>query len=254
MADAERRWSVDDLAAEAGTTVRNVRLYQERGLLPPPRREGRRGWYGPDHLERLRLVLAMLKRGYPLTAIRELIEAWDARHSLGQVLGFDEALAAPYTTESPRRLTLDELAALFPEGGPPILLRAIELEVVVPDGDGFIAPSPAFLDTGAQLVADGVPADVVLDSAAAIREATDALAQRFVGLFVDHVWQPFVDAGMPSEDLGRITGVLERQRPLATQAVVAALAQSMQRHTDAAAGAARAGLWPAAAAEEHRSA
>ena len=69
-------WSVDEVARRAGTTVRNVRLYQERGLLPPPRRDGRRGWYNEDHLRRLRLVLSMLRRGYPLTAIRELTGRW----------------------------------------------------------------------------------------------------------------------------------------------------------------------------------
>ena len=38
-------YRIDDLAREAGTTVRNVRVYQDRGLLPPPRREGRAGIY-----------------------------------------------------------------------------------------------------------------------------------------------------------------------------------------------------------------
>jgi len=242
--EASRRFSVDELAAEADTTVRNVRLYQERGLLAPPVREGRRGWYGPEHLERLRLVLTMLQRGYSLSATRELIAAWSARHSLGQVLGFEEALAVPYATEPPRRVSLTELAALFPRGNPAGLARAIELEMVMPDGEDFVAQSPALFDAGAQLVADGLPDDVVLDSAAAIRSATDALAERFVAMFVEHVWTPFVDAGMPADDLPRITEILEHQRPLATKAVVAALAQAMQRHTDAAAAEARSRLWP----------
>jgi DNA-binding transcriptional MerR regulator len=29
-------YRIDELAREAGTTVRNVRAYQERGLLAPP--------------------------------------------------------------------------------------------------------------------------------------------------------------------------------------------------------------------------
>lgn len=233
---------IDELAARAGTTVRNVRLYQEKGLLPPPRREGRRGLYTDDHLRRLRMVLAMLQRGYPLLAIRELTEAWEARRSLGDVLGFEEALAAPYSDEQPERLTLGELAAAFPQGGAAALVRAVGLGLVIPDGDGFVAPSPSLFRAGAQLVADGVPPDAVLDNAQAVVEATDRLAAGFVALFVEHVWEPFVDAGMPPEDLRRITEVLQRQRPLAAQAVVAALAQAMRRHTDAAATAAA--VWP----------
>jgi len=230
-------WAIDELARHAGTTVRNVRLYQERGLLPPPRREGRRGLYGRDHLRRLRLVLALLARSYPLTAIRELLEAWEAHRSLGDVLGFEEALTAPFTDAPPRQVTLEELATLFPDGTPALLLRAAELGVIAPSGDHFVAPSPTLFDAGVELAADGVPMDAVLDAAQAIQSATDQLAQRFVALFRDHVWQPFVDAGMPAGELPRITDALQRQRPLATQAVVAALAEALQRHTDAAADA-----------------
>lgn len=234
MSSSGEEWSVDDLARRAGTTVRNVRLYQERGLLPPPRRDGRRGWYGEAHLARLRLVLSMLRRGYPLTAIRELADAWQAQRSLGDVLGFEEALAQPFTTEQPRRVSLDELAALFPNIDPESARRALEVELVVPDGDGggLVAPSPALLDAGAQLAADGVPIAAILDIAEDIRVATAALADRFVSLFMEHVWEPFVNAGMPAEDLPRITATLARQRPLATEAVVASLAIALQRRAD----------------------
>ncbi len=234
MGPSAEEWSVDDVARLAGTTVRNVRLYQERGLLPPPRRDGRRGWYGEDHLARLRLVLSMLRRGYPLSAIRELTEAWDARRSLGDVLGFEEALARPFTTEQPRRVSAAELAELFPGIDPDSARLALELELVVPDpdGDGLIVPSPALLEAGARLAADGVPIAVVMEVAADIRAVTEKLADRFVSLFLEHVWQPFVKAGMPADDLPRITEALARQRPLATEAVVAALAHALQRRVD----------------------
>ena len=49
-------YRIDDLARAAGTTVRNVRAYQERGLLPPPRREGRVALYGDAHLARHRVT------------------------------------------------------------------------------------------------------------------------------------------------------------------------------------------------------
>lgn len=248
MAPSDEEWSVDDLARRVGTTVRNVRLYQERGLLPPPRRDGRRGWYGEAHLVRLRLVLSMLRRGYPITAIRELVEAWEARRTLGDVLGFEEALAQPFTTEQPRRVSLPELAALFPGIDADSARLALQLELVTPspDGDGLVVPSPALLDAGAQLAADGVPIPAVMEVAGDIRDATDKLAERFVSVFVEHVWQPFVKAGMPVEDLPRITETLARQRPLAAEAVMAALGHALQRRVDEVA-AAEPGLgWPGA--------
>ena len=240
--------TIDELARQAGTTVRNVRGYQERGLVPPPRRDGRRGLYDQEHLRRVRLVLSMLDRGYPLTAIRELVEAWADQRSLSDVLGFGAALAAPFTTEAPATISLEELAAAVPGGGPEALSRAVELGILTPAGDRFTIPSPSVFWAGVQLMRDGIPAAAVMDSAAAVLAGTDALAARFVALFVDHVWQPFVEAGMPGGDLARITGVLERMRPLAEQVVTAALAQALQRHSDAATAAGAGQVWPGAGA------
>ena len=225
----DEEWSVDEVARRAGTTVRNVRLYHERGLLPPPRREGRRAWYGPEHLRRLCLVISMLGRGYPTAAIRELLEAWEDRKSVAEVLGFEEALAEPCVSVEPKRLSAEELGQLFPGTDAAAFERALELEVVVAEGDHFVAPNPALLAAGAELVAHGVPLGAVLDAAAETRAATDHLATVFVALFNDHVWRPFVEAGMPPEELPKITEFLARDRAVATTVVGPALALAMQR-------------------------
>ena len=54
---------MDELATAAGITVRTLRFYRERGLIPPPRREGRIAWYDEHHLARLRTIAALLERG-----------------------------------------------------------------------------------------------------------------------------------------------------------------------------------------------
>ena len=46
-------YRVEELAAKAGLSVDTVRYYQARGLLPPPTRSGRVGWYHQEHLERV---------------------------------------------------------------------------------------------------------------------------------------------------------------------------------------------------------
>jgi DNA-binding transcriptional MerR regulator len=229
-------YSIDELARLSGSNVRNVRLYQERGLLPPPRREGRANRYTDEHLERLRLILGLLGKGYPLAAIRELLEAWAGQRSLGDVLGFEEVVSAPFVTEAPRRYSSEEILQMFPDEEQPerSWSRAVELGLLVPEGDGFLAPSPLLVEAGAELVADGVPVAVVLDLAGVVQRATDRIASVFVAMFLDHVWQPFVDAGMPPDRLPDITEALERQRPLAQAAVTAALAQAMQRRVESA--------------------
>src|SRR5687768_2206317 len=104
-ADPVADYRIDDLAREAGATVRNVRAYQDRGLLPPPRREGRVGIYTDAHLARLRLIGQLLERGYTLANIAELVDAWERGHGLGDLLGLGAALAEPFSDEAPARLT-----------------------------------------------------------------------------------------------------------------------------------------------------
>jgi DNA-binding transcriptional MerR regulator len=229
-------FSIDELARRSGSNVRNVRLYQERGLLPPPRRVGRSNWYGPEHQARMELILSMLAKGYPLAAIRELLEAWQGQRSLADILGFEEALSASFMTEEPRHYTAEEVLEMFPTGdageAERLFQKAAALELLIPDGDGFLAPSPSFVETGAKLVADGVPVSALLDAADTIRRTADKLAKTFVDLFVRHVWEPFVNDGMPPERLPEITAALERARPLATQAVVPVLAQAMEKRVN----------------------
>lgn len=66
---------IEDFARGAGTTVRNVRVYQEKGILPPPVRRGRTALYGPGHRRRLALILRLLDRGYNFATIDELVTA-----------------------------------------------------------------------------------------------------------------------------------------------------------------------------------
>ena len=71
-APTEREYRIAELARQAGITVRTLRYYRERRLLPPPRREGRIGWYSQAHLDRLRVIGQLLDRGHTLGGIGEL--------------------------------------------------------------------------------------------------------------------------------------------------------------------------------------
>jgi hypothetical protein len=91
--------TIDQLAREAGTTVRNVRAYQERGLLPPPDREGRVGVYGEGHLARLRLIASLAERGVLVRS--------------GSALGRAGALRVTVGTEAENQKFLDQLGELL---------------------------------------------------------------------------------------------------------------------------------------------
>lgn len=63
------RFSIDELARATHLSIRTIRAHQTRGLLPPPRREGRTVVYSRQHLHRLRQITVLQERGYNLAAI-----------------------------------------------------------------------------------------------------------------------------------------------------------------------------------------
>ena len=54
-------------------TVRNIRAYQARGLLPPPVVDGRVGYYTEAHRERLTMIRRLRAEGFNLVAISALL-------------------------------------------------------------------------------------------------------------------------------------------------------------------------------------
>ena len=223
--------TIDQLARESGATSRNIRAYQTRGLLPPPRMEGRVGFYDEGHLARLRYVAGLQDRGFSLAAIQCLLEAWEDGRGLNDVLGFEEVLTAPWSDESPERVPVERLLEQFPDAvdEPKLLTRAVELGLLVAVDGELEAPSPRLLRVGAELVAAGVPLAAVLDEYERLVADADRIAGRFVALFEANVWEPFVAAGMPSERMAEVTASLQRARPTASMAMDATLAFAMER-------------------------
>ncbi|MEU9185661.1 MerR family transcriptional regulator [Streptomyces sp. NPDC048484] len=67
--------TVDELAARAGVTVRTVRFYSTRGLLPPPVIGPRRvGHYSQEHLARLALIEELQHQGMTLAGIERYLQ------------------------------------------------------------------------------------------------------------------------------------------------------------------------------------
>ena len=227
-------YRIDELAREAGTTVRNVRAYQDRGLIEPPRREGRVGIYSDAHLTRLRLIGQLLDRGYTLANIGELIDTLQRGHDIGDLLGLGDALTSPWTDETPTYITPEELYRLFGgEADLEVLSESVKLGFVEVDGDRFRVPSPRLLKAGAELFAAGIPLSAIIGIARQLRRDVDRIASRFVTLTATHLFDPYGDDLPPPEDVPRLTELVRRLRPLAQMAVDAELALAMERHVQA---------------------
>ncbi len=224
---------IDELAGLAETTVRNVRAYQDRGLIPPPQRLGRVGLYSSEHLARLRLISSMLDRGYSLSNIGELFEAWEQGHDIGELLGFEAALAAPWSTEAEVTLSLEELSERFGDLVQVDTLSEVEqLELFEFDGEQVRVKSPRLLEAGAALVAAGVTVPAVVGHALALRTDIERIAERFVDLVKAEIIDPLGEP-IPTDELPRLTELVTRLRPLAEQVVDAELARAIDRQVRA---------------------
>lgn len=191
--------TVEELASRAGTTVRTIREYQTWHVLPPPTRVGRRGYYDESHLRRLEAIARLQGRGYSIAAIRDLFAAWEHGAGLRDVLGVDGVTALD-ADEAPVALTREQVGVLAPPllTDPDLLARAVGARVVLADGDGFVARSPALL----QLLTDLLAAGTAPDEAIGLIETMTAAADQ-VGGAVAHAVADAVDRGVPVDDLVR---------------------------------------------------
>ncbi len=223
--------TVDQLAAKVGMTVRNVRAYAGRGLIPPPRLVGRTGYYGADHVARLTLVRELLGKGYTLAAVeRMLSELPDG----AMALGVFETLVNPWTPSEPEILDEFQLAerAGVPHD-PTVITQLVELGIAERQDDGLLRISnPDLLRTGLEVIKLGVPMQAIFEMLPKLFTQADAVAKIYVELFRSTVWREFADAGLPPEGWPEIQRTLEHIIPLAGQALVAAFRESMAREIE----------------------
>jgi DNA-binding transcriptional MerR regulator len=229
MGDEDREYRVEELADAAGVPVRTLRYYQERRLLPAPRRQGRVALYNASHLGRLRLIAELLERGHRLDGIEELIAAADEGRDVTELLGYEWAAATPWADREPAEMSLAELAAVF--GGrltPEILAEAAELGYVVVDGDRVEIASPRLFDAAVQLARAGIPLRSILAMSWELEAAFDRMAFGFVQLVRGRL--PDRPAGDPTpEELDRLAALVGRLRPLARTVADEHFARAMDR-------------------------
>jgi len=204
---------VEQLASAADVSVDTVRFYQSKGLLPPPRREGRVAWYADEHVERLARIRRLQGRGLTLATIRRLLA--------GELDAADEALVTALAEPSPatETLTVEELAER--SGIPLALLQAVEREgLLVPRADGYTTDDVAVAQAGLRLLEHGLPLPELLALAREHHAAMRAVAERAVELFDAHVRRPLRESGLPDEEAAaRLVEAFQALLPATTTVV-----------------------------------
>lgn len=227
--------TIEALAREAGTATSTVRMYQTRGLLPPPVRRGRVGYYGPGHLARLRLIAQLQEEGFSLASIKRLTDAWESGRSLDDVLGLEEQITGAWDPETPVRLQPERYAELFGDQvvSAENFQTAVEMDLVAVEDGEILVRSPRLLEIGAELARSGVPVDEALDELKVLQGLATSIADRFTRVFERHMWARFVEAGLPADEVRALTTSLQRLGALAEGVVDVTLRQALRRKATA---------------------
>ncbi|MBU9680643.1 MerR family transcriptional regulator [Burkholderia multivorans] len=231
--ETRNEYTVDELARVSDTTVRNVRAYQDRGLLAPPEKRGRVGIYDDTHVARLKLINHLLARGYTLSNIQDLIKAIDEGHDLRSILGLENAIGGRWSHERPKTYSLAALAQMFGPQTPTQLARVTELGLLERRGMSFVAKSPALLEAAAAMTKEGIPPRELLDVISLARPHFDAVARLLVDLVVKQLDR--YDAGTlpPATDVPALVDAIWRLRPLAAVFVEAEMNRALENAASA---------------------
>jgi DNA-binding transcriptional MerR regulator len=222
--------TIDQLAERSGISVRTIRFYAGRGLLPAPQLRGRTGLYGPGHLARLELVSELSALGFTLAAIEAQLARLPAEVG-AEELALHRALLTPWVPEQVEELSVGELARRAGRALSPSDLDALEgLGVITRLAEGVVRlHGPALLGQGLEVLESGLPTETWRRAHAIIERHTTALAEDLMAMFQDEVLQPYRDRGRPAEERARLATALAQLKPITVRGVVTAFGRAVNR-------------------------
>jgi DNA-binding transcriptional MerR regulator len=221
-------YRIEDLARLAGTTTRNIRVYRDRGLLPPPLRVGRIALFNDTHLTRLRLITSMLDRGYNIAHVREMLSAWEEGKDLGDVLGLESAIVGTWTSEKSRTMPLAEAQRLINDTN--AFDRLVGLQVIhVVDGQATIT-RPKLIEAFNEIRGYGLSLDKMIDLHENIVPLIDQISEMLVRTGAEHVRDSIKPReALPADtEIAELITMLVRFRTQAVASVTATLASSIE--------------------------
>ncbi|MGW2127320.1 MerR family transcriptional regulator [Streptomyces coelicoflavus] len=216
--------TIDELAARAGVTVRTVRFYGTRGLLPPPVLGPRRvGHYGREHVARLALIEELQHQGMTLAAIERYLNRLPADLSPHD-LALHRAVVASWAPQTVERVTREELGR---RAGRPLtdeeVARLTAMDVVVRDADDPAGDTyrvdAGLLRLGVELLDVPFSPDTVLAARTALLEHSRAAARDLSRLLRDAVAE---------RDAPDVRSLSAHMHPLVVQALLTTFQRSLR--------------------------
>jgi DNA-binding transcriptional MerR regulator len=228
---ADDTLTVDQLAARAGVTVRTVRFYGTRGLLPPPSIGPRRvGLYGPEHLSRLELIEELQRQGMTLAAIERYLEQLPDGLTAHD-LAIHRAVVASWTPAAVHETSRGELEARAGRALPADdLARLAAMGVLeATDDPAVFRVDPHLLGLGVRLLDVPISQETLLAAREVVLEHARAVARELSRLFVDEVWVPYREREADPERVERMKSLSADMQPLVVQALVTTFQRTMRQ-------------------------
>ncbi|MFI8458941.1 MerR family transcriptional regulator [Kitasatospora sp. NPDC085464] len=226
----EVRLTVDELAARAGVTVRTVRFYGTKGLLPPPELGPRRvGLYGAAHLDRLGLIEELQRQGLTLAAIERYL-ARLPEDSTPLDLAIHRALVASWTPEAAEELGRAQLERRAGQGlSPAQVERLAAMGVLERTADPEVfRVDPGLLPLGVRILDVPIPLETLLAAREVVLEHSRATARELQRLFRETVWKPYRESEPEPAELVRMKALTDHIQPMVAQALVTAFQRSLR--------------------------
>ncbi|MFC5800000.1 MerR family transcriptional regulator [Streptomyces formicae] len=230
--------TVDELAARAGVTVRTIRFYGTRGLLPPPVIGARRvGHYGAEHLSRLALIEELQHQGMTLAAIERYLEQLPPDLSAHD-LAIHRALVAAWAPESAEDVARGELerrAGRVLSEQDIDRLAAMGVLDRTGDRDAFRLDG-GLLRLGVELLDVPIAHETILASRTVLLEHARAAAHELTRLFREEVWGPYREREADPDHVAAMKSLSAHMQPMVIQALVTAFQRSLREELRAAFG------------------
>jgi DNA-binding transcriptional MerR regulator len=220
---AEELLTLDDLTGRIGISVRTLRFYTSKGLVPPPVRRGRSGYYTPEHVARLELVQELQSHGFTLAAIERYVAGIPA-DATPEDIALARTMLAPWQSDLPvemdhrrletkagRTLTDEDVATLQALG---VLRRR---------GTSYLVAGNQ-LAIGLRLLELGFPREVAVAAAAVYQEHGEQMARELYEVIQDKLAPHYDD-----DQSDRFREVMERLKPLSVGGLVSAYEAAVAR-------------------------
>ncbi len=215
--------TLDELTRRVGLSVRTVRFYTTKGLLPPPVRRGRSGYYTAEHLARLELVQELQSHGFTLAAIERYV-AGIPTDATPEDIALARTMLAPWQSDLPVEMDHDHLEA---KAGRTLSHEDVAtlqaLGVLRRRGSSYLVAGNQ-LAIGVRLLDLGFPREVAVAAAAVYQEHGEQMAKELYEVIRDKL-APLYD----EHQSAHFREVMERLKPLSVGGLVTAYESAVIR-------------------------